>query len=388
MSDLKLAVVKEACYPDLWVCNTYSDIETAILSSRMRIGMSGLAERFETDFLIVKTNNSDSAVRMRKLQSGDLSEGDYKEIEEKRVSYELKGRRVAATAKEHAQDADMIDWSVYDIVLCINFAVPYRVRVRYSASTRWVCIPSEAVIPADYNGWDAMSTQDMPRDGRVRGRLIDLPYTISCKKFFSISRRGRQKEGAYLEINSCPPELRHVWKESVPCASIMDSLGIDVRYHQGNMNDHVNDLSRSKYFIKCGGRDVRGNSFVEAISAGCVCLLPKNSCWGYMSLPAFCYYESLEDLKCKILALERDGGLVKEVIQEQIWVLEHYENNAAEQLRDIYGSEDARSKEESRISGMILKRFLGYAGWGMLRIGNRILGHNSSYSNLGRPIYE
>ena len=77
----KLALVKEACYQDLWTCNKSEGYKKLLESSLLRVGPVGLLEIFDGDFYILKTNKSNTAKKLRLRQLPHLKEKDYERIE-------------------------------------------------------------------------------------------------------------------------------------------------------------------------------------------------------------------------------------------------------------------------------------------------------------------
>ena len=81
--------------------------------------------------------------------------------------------------------------------------------------------------------------------------------------------REPDSNGVYAEINMSPE--RPV-TEAPSCLKEIESEGVKIRLHEQNIMKNLQALYDSKYFVKIDGRRIRGNSVVEAISAGCLFL--------------------------------------------------------------------------------------------------------------------
>ena len=124
----KIALVKEACYQDLWVCEQSSGLKNLLETSPYRIGPLGLLDIFNCDFFILKTNKSKVAKKLRSSQiCHSLSDRDYEKIENK------KSELFDLSPRDLAKDPYSINWNNYDIVISINFAIPIQLRKKYDA---------------------------------------------------------------------------------------------------------------------------------------------------------------------------------------------------------------------------------------------------------------
>ncbi len=340
----KLALVKEACYQDLWTCDKSKGYKKLLESSFLRVGPVGLLEIFDGDFYILKTNKSNTAKKLRLSQLPHLKEKDYERIENTVPKFLNK------SLKEIAINPESICWNNYDIVISINFAVPIKIRKKYK-NIVWLCLTGEGKFPIGINYWDYLITQNCPSSPFLERALIDMPYTFISSNFLIKNfNKDIEKNGIYFEVNSFNT---HWTREKVNIPTNFKDLGIPLRFHNGDMKSHIDQLIISKYFVKYQGRTLRGNSFIEAISSECICFLKYSDCYGKLNLPSFCYYSDIKELMEKINILENNNNKRLELILEQKNVLDRITQNvdlqfkqAIERKRKNKGRKITRLKEK------------------------------------------
>jgi len=334
----KLALVKEACYQDLWVCNQSDGLLNLVESSLLRIGPIGLLDIFEGDFYILKTNKSKIASKLRSSQIYHLSENDYENIEN------LKSQKFNISPNEIAREPESISWNNYDIVISINFAVPIKVRRKYK-NVVWICLTGEGKYPVGLNSWDYLISHNCPNSPYLGNKIIDMPYTLMSsdfliKNFF----KNNKKDGIYFEVNSFNTHWPTSKNKKFP--SKFNELLMPLRFHKGDMKSHLDQLISSKYFVKYRGRNVRGNSFIEAISAECICLLNYSDCYGNLNLPKYCYYSDLNDLFEKINFLENNNEKRLKLINEQKQILDNIIANVDLQFKQAIAEKRNNKKKK------------------------------------------
>ena len=125
------------------------------------------------------------------------------------------------------------------------------------------------------------------------------------------------------------------------------------------MKSHVEKLVCSKYFVKYKGRPLRGNSFIEAISAECVCFLSYSDCYGKLNLPRFCYYSDLNELLEKITFLEKNDNHRLKLISEQKLILDKIISNVDLQFEQALTSKrNYNEKKNNNLRKKFLNLFL------------------------------
>ena len=306
----KLALVKEACYQDLWTCEQSKGLKNLLRSSLMRIGPIGLLDILKGDFLILETNKSKYANELRKKQIIDLSNQDYIDIENN------KSKLFNQSPNDIAKNPNTINWENYDIVISINFAVPFNIRKKYNKLV-WICLTGEGKFPLGVNSWDYFISHNCPVSPYLSKGIIDMPYSFISSNFLITNfGKGYKKNGLYFEVNSFN-KIKNYYLKQKPIPKEFNKLGIALKFHDNEIESHIEKLVNSKYFVKYKGRPVRGNSFIEAISAECICFLGYSDCYGKINLPNFCYYSDLNDLLKKIKILEENDNKRLTLIKEQ-----------------------------------------------------------------------
>jgi hypothetical protein len=84
------------------------------------------------------------------------------------------------------------------------------------------------------------------------------------------------------------------------------ATGHQLRFHRQNIRENLTELWDSKYFIKIGGRLIRGNSVVEAISAGALVLMNPADTHHAQLLPRDTWIESPADAVELIARLDKN----------------------------------------------------------------------------------
>ena len=346
----KLALVKEACYQDLWVCEKSKGLKNLLHSTLLRTGPIGLLDVFNGDFFIVETNKSKFAKKLRKKQVTHLTEKDYEKIENTRSEL------FEESPLDIAKSPDSIDWHKYDIIISINFAVPIKIRKKYK-NLVWICLPGEGKYPVGLNSWDYLISHNCPSSPCLNSTVIDMPYTLLSSNFLIDNfNKGEKKNGLYFEVNSFNTHWPTSKKKIYP--SLFNKLNIPLRFHDGDSKSHINKLISSKYFIKYKGRSIRGNSFIEAISSECVCFLSYSDCYGKLNLPSFCYYYDLNELIKKVNILEKNDNYRLEIIAEQKLMLNKIMTNVDLQFEQALARKrNSNKKKTSHLKEKFFKLF-------------------------------
>ncbi len=321
----RVAFVKQDCYQDLWIGGEDDAYQDLLQSTQMRIGPIGLKTLCNCKFLIVKFESSRKGTDYFKHQSF-LDENDVKLVKQYR-SERISPHLSSNSSKFHAdysKDVDQVDWERFDVVICINSPIPYKLR-RHYPDILWACMPGEGICD-DHKlhrlKYDCYLNHNwaLTRFPR-RGIYVDFPYTfvgpddLSCNE----SRADKlDKAGIYLEINSGSSKERPPRLSAISDALLLqEKTGLTIQVHKGNIDDHLNDLMHSKYFVKLGGRPTRGNAFMEAISANSLILMRPDDCFGNMTLPMRSYFETIDELCDSILHFESNPDSYYSLLEEQ-----------------------------------------------------------------------
>jgi hypothetical protein len=322
---MRIALLKQDTYPDLYVCGPEERDPLAVLrSSIMRTGPLGLFELADTHFHLIR-HEPEPECAAAYLQ-GNLTP-EIGRVMSERGAGELPGKTFLEPGSDRPQGAlavpaESIDWSAYDVVISINVCLPTRLLGRHPR-TLFCYMMSEAV--KRYSRWaswgyDHCLTQNTR--GRVHpwsGGPIDFPYTfLGPATLENLARRhtGRdaEKTGLYAEINMSPE------RPVTAPPSILRPLatrGVRLRLHQQNILRNLQELYDAKYFVKLGGRPVRGNSIAEAISSGTVVLADPRLLLQKELLPDSARVANLGELEARIAALDCDPAAYAALLAEQ-----------------------------------------------------------------------
>ena len=320
---IKIAFIKEACYQDLWIGDNNDTYPDLVRSSLLRTGPIGLLEIFGSDFFIVKSNNSNAGHKIRFFQIPKyyISKEDYKLIENTKIKINS-SRLPFRCPNDFSHDPEKINWSKYDIVISLNFAVPISIR-RKNPGIVWICMTGEGRFPVKSLCWDYFISHDYPNTPVSELKVINMPYTfIPPRYIFDNFKTNQNKKGIYIEKNSKIDELNNseLFKQ-------LYSLNLNIEFHSEDIEKNLKKIASSKYFIKLGGRSVRGNSFYEAMSASSLCLLHYNDCYGKIPFHQYCYFKDEKHLIEKLKFLEKNNNFLSELINYQDSVLQNMIEN-------------------------------------------------------------
>jgi hypothetical protein len=322
---MKLAFVKQDVYQDLYVCGSNASAEDLLSSSIMRVGPIGLFTLYGADFYIVKEENTVECKAwekviphykkewFRQLRTLPHALTDFPEAK-------LFQNKLNLSHANFSKSASEIDWSSYDIVISINFPIPRSIIEKYH-QTLWCYMIGEANVYMNkiYHGYDVSLTQ-LTRGVVANGLgFVDFPYSfigpscieeIICKYL----ERPSKKEGIYVEINS----VRDLSSDQLSTYSlVLTRSGHSLRFHRQAIMDNLAELYDSKYFVKIGGRCIRGNSVIEAISSGTLVLMDPRDIFHSQLLPKECWVYSAEQAAHKISHIDSDDVLYERLLKEQ-----------------------------------------------------------------------
>lgn len=306
---MKIALVKQDVYQDLYVCRNRAPLDELLFSSEGRVGMFSLFSLYDADFYIVEEENTSECHMWKKIIPHMAKE--YVKLKTETLD-KLKGMSFHEPGSDkpngyYAVKCDTIDWSQYDVVISINIAIPTKI-VQKHPRTLWAYMIGEANFMQDkvYFGYDVNLNQLITgtRD-KVRG-YIDFPYTFVgpfCleKLMQSVLKRKSHNNGIYAEINTT--KERPV-KRVPHFEPIGKMTGHPIIVHQQLIRKNLEAIYDSKYYLKVGGRHTRGNGMIEAISLGTLCLLSPDDLICPQVLPPEAWVFSVDDATRKIKYLD------------------------------------------------------------------------------------
>jgi hypothetical protein len=379
---ITIAIVKEACYQDLWVGASGEEPEVLAVNTHLRLGPLAFLSNWKADFIILNSNYERKSNAFRRTQVKKASPSFCLQVE--RREGVGKNSQTTRIPLEYAKDPNAIAWSKYNVVISLNIAVPYKIRIAHPQVT-WICLPGEGTLPCSIDGWHYLISHNCPNSPLPQGKIIHMPYTL-LDPFFIESKfaSGEKRSGIYLEVNSCPQSKRHNWRENIQGLDLlMDRTSLNVMYHPNTTEGHISSLVKSKYFVKLGGRPTRGNSFIEAISAGLVCFLSTTDCFGGVPLLSYCYYENDLELAEKINELEKSDLLRLQLVSRQRERLQEVLDLSYRQL--VYAAKHSKPLVQSKSSfhSNLIRRFRNYLAEIIYKIGTR-----PNATNCAAPFFE
>lgn len=322
MTTPRIAFVKSSLYQDLWVCDITCDPLTLFRTSMMRCPAIGLADMYQTDFIIVRESGTEhlrhlnciGAQHFHNLQHAEV----HKNPELPFLDETYHGDRSIDSV---AHDVDAIDWAKYNIVITMNACVPERI-VRAHPRILWCYFIGEnqQYMTAPIDGYNVILNQDVTRPVRAP-YVIGFPYTFVSpflleKMYYALFAKNaasHTKDGIYVEINNTqerpvqtiPPVFQHIARE---CHEMT------VRVHSQNIITNLKRVCESKYFVKLTGRLIRGNSVVECVSAGTLILANRRLVMFHDLIDERCHCETHADVISKIHFFERNPAEYKKVV--------------------------------------------------------------------------
>lgn len=261
----KIALVKQDVYQDLYCCPPNSSAKEIILSTFMRSGFVGLFTKLNADFFIIKTE-LDPECNIWQQKCYDCHQKPvefYESLKEKHALY--------------SKSASEIDWSIYDIVINLDIAIPSRITKQYPQVV-WCYCPGESCMSCYQqskqkiiDGYDLFISQQFrhfPIIPPVANHELEFPYYLQYYGCFNnlidAELLNIKKEGIFIEFN-----WRNVLIDKQK--EILEKFGT-IRCPKGIKNI-LTDLAKSKYFIIGEGtRGLWGNAMIEAIASGCLLL--------------------------------------------------------------------------------------------------------------------
>lgn len=284
-----MALVKQEVLPDLYVCPNGSPINEVLFSSMMRIGPLGLFHAYDCDYHIVKVHSARECQLWKEINRTPLkgSVELLRDLSFKRLN-ELPGQEFKRPGSEFANgyfavSVESIDWDKYDIVICLNIAVPTRIIMKHP-NTLWCYMLQEPQIYMDkvYFGYDVSFNHNAVGITYIKPGIIDFPYTFLHPGLLTtiLSKevnRNSERSGIFCDVSCSKDEPKEVFVDEPPVHLMpLTKTGHSLLTHKQSIKENLLTLYDSKYFIKLGGSYIRGNSIIEAISAGVLVIANPN----------------------------------------------------------------------------------------------------------------
>ena len=321
---MKIAFVKQDVYQDLYVEAAGATPADLLFSSICRVGPIGLFTLLSADFHIIKEAASPECHAWEKVIPHYKPEWLRMLKTLPLTQTALPEATLFQPGSPHAHsrfsvEAESIDWSRYDVVISINFSVPSAILARHP-SVLWCYMIGEANVfmKAIHFGYDVCLTQETRGLVANGPGLVDFPYTFAgprCLETLLEHAAGRasSRRGIFIEINSDGGRKGH----ATPALTPLLATNHPLRFHRQNIRENLGELWESKYFVKVGGRAIRGNSVIEAISAGTLVLMNPTDVYHAQLLPRDTWIKSADDAVRLIARLDNDLAEYQRLLAHQ-----------------------------------------------------------------------
>lgn len=344
---MKVCLVKQNTTYDLYT-KTEGGLKSIVESSNWRLGPAALWEAFDVDFRIVNENNA------KECKIGNKHWGRY-----------VTNWDIWPDGKE-AEEAESIEWSQYDIVISIDIAIPSKI-VRKFRKVMWCYYFIEGGTSgidtvhkgSPFYGYNAFFNHRLPRKKLLNNNLqvnsmitkrrsvLDFPYyLLSSQSIRSIYAESSEciRDGIMLSHHSYKviSELEQkalsqigtlysntTMKQDTKYNNQTELLSVPWQWQQAGLSS-ISDLHKlefkSKYLVvhpAC--RIMAGLALIEAISAGCLALAPKDLVVGFPELiNERLNYSSFEELLSILSELENNPSFYLEEKQLQCLKVDKY----------------------------------------------------------------
>lgn len=325
---LRMAFVKQDVYQDLYVVpREEHDAATILFSSMGRVGPIGLMAELGADFYIVEEELFPETQVYRKVVPGLSRYFRLLKTEtlDKVPGQEFKRPGSPVPQGEYAVPAASVDWGQYDVVVSVNISLPTAV-VRQYPRTLFAYMIGEANLATHKTRFGYDVTLNQMARGIVAGGMgeVDFPYTFLRGDTLARIMRGvlgreARKEGVFMEINSTRERpVRHVPAQFRP----IEEAGHRVVLHRQLIRDNLAAIYDAKYFVKLGGRPIRGNSVAEAVSLGTLAVMDSREVTHRELIIPECDTRTADDVLALMGRCEADPALYAALVAKQRAVLD------------------------------------------------------------------
>lgn len=328
MNILKIAFIKQEVYQDLYVCpHTEKESTEILFSSIMRVGPFALISELNADFYIIKEELEQETQIYRKIIPNVTPYLHMLKTEtaDKMPHHEFIKPGSPYPNGKFAVSCDEVNWGDYDIVISVNVCLPTRVVMKYP-QTLFAYMIGEANMAMKKARFGYDITLNQMARGIVAKHLggeVDFPYTfLNSTTLADVMKdalgRESKKQGIFMEINSTTE--RPVTKVPQHFKPLVDN-GYDIILHRQNIKENLTAIYDSKYFLKMGGRTIRGNSVAEAISLGSLAIMNREQVIHKELIIDECNVKTMDEALKLINKLEKENSLYNALLEKQRKVL-------------------------------------------------------------------
>ncbi len=325
---MKICCVKQDVYQDLYVGDNNISKKELLFSSMMRVGPFALIYDLSGDFYIIKEENTEECQTYNQFLRG--FGGNYKKLKTDLLNT-IPGNHFFEPGSDkpngyYAVGSENIQWDDYDIVISINFSIPSNI-VKKHHNILWCYLIGENnlhLLDSPKYDYDIALNQDLiTEDYDMSSSIIYFPYTFLSKDTLSkLFINNTIVNSIFIEINSCRdrpvkscPELFN---------KISNDFSLDILVHNQNIKNNLINLQKSKYFVKFGGRNIRGNSVIEAISSNTLVIMDKTKTGYDFLIPDECNITTEHQLYNKIKYFQENETEYQNCMNYQKNILQKY----------------------------------------------------------------
>lgn len=316
----KVALVKQYVYADLYSKTfvKHKNVDEIINSSNHRSGPVGLLKYFQTDFYIVD------------VEEEDIECNVYKEKGENKRWIEISKEQ-----KKHSVKSEDIDWSNYDLVICIENAVPYEILKKHKKNTIWATLLETHTMPSyrkylvkPPKGYDFFLNQQFgpnPINIFKKRHVIDWSYSFN----YTIEKGISKPKSILIET--------HIIEHDKKFIELIEGFEFNYSNQNRSISEYIDVLKKTKYLLlpTSGAEKIlTGNITLEAASNGVLIIGNKNFLWNPFIICDSCHVKTLKKLKLLIESLENDETLYKKLLEEQSKRLDYF--GFSRPLRQLY----------------------------------------------------
>ena len=274
---LRLAIVKSEVASHIYTRpGSSADLFSLVLSTPKMLGPTAFFTLFHTDFIIVQESPDPECPHWRESFSQDPDPStSIKFYEAHRDLRPQAGPNPYHSQSQVAIEPDSIQWSQYDCVICHDIAIPKRITTKHPNVfwSYWIGETGTPSYKASYRaplaGYQCFLNGGSRR-WRVRPQLkphvVEFPFIFQqpSDRFLLGDKPSVTRSGVLLEritSQKMPLDTRAAINASVEVVPTSDLS-----------SERLRKLHRARYFLQMGGQPVWGNSFQEAVSAGCLAI--------------------------------------------------------------------------------------------------------------------
>lgn len=328
---MKFCFVKQDVYQDLYIADNSMSYIDILFSSMMRVGPFSLINDLHADFFIIKEENTEECQIYNHFLKG--FGGNYALLKTQTLNT-IPGNTFFQPGSDKpnghfAVNASAIDWNLYDIVISMNFSIPSNIIKNYP-NVLWCYFIGENnlhLINEPKYKYDIALNQDIDINGSdYESKTISFPYTFLSKdtlyKTLKTTLQDTTQNGIFVEINSCRGRPVSSYPEIFN--KLSSQFNLPIITHNQNIKQNIINLYKSKYFIKFGGRSIRGNSVIEAISSSTLVLMDPTQTGYAFLIPEDCAVKTENEILDKIKFFEDDLTKYTNALKYQKVLLEQF----------------------------------------------------------------